>query len=199
MDWAPVKREADGETAPANRGKAPRTEQGKETLTCRPTQASHPGGKGRHADGPHQTQMIKALARLALQHETALKILRQDYSWVLFVQPGIKDPSHYSLCGSPKVEEGSGGEHNNNDAQNGAVRLIQMLHTGLKDIGSEGSAPFQKKAEEMKRLKDGLWSYQKWSPALGSLVADEARAPLPHTKLMEALMGVLPYCSCSPT
>ena len=70
--------------------------------------------------------------------------------------------------------------------------LIQMLHTGLKDIGSEGSAPFQKKAEELNWLKEGLWSYQKWSPALGSLVADEARTPMPHTKLMEALMGVLP-------
>ena len=34
--------------------------------------------------------------------------------------------------------------------------LIQTLHTGLKDIGSEVSAPFQKKAAEMKWLKDGL-------------------------------------------
>ena len=47
-------------------------------------------------------------------------------------------------------------------------------------------------AEEMKWLKDGVWSYQKWSPALGSLVADEARAPLPHTKLIEAIVAVLP-------
>ena len=50
------------------------------------------GGKGRHSDGPNLTYLIKALARLALQQETAIKILRQDYSWVLFVQPDNQGP-----------------------------------------------------------------------------------------------------------
>ena len=44
----------------------------------------------------------------------------------------------------------------------------------------------------MKWLKDGHWCYQKWSPALGSLVVDETRSPLQHAKLVEALLLVLP-------
>ena len=190
MDWAPVKREADGETAPANRGKAPRTEQGKGRPGSQAPSNKPPWrrAKGRHTDGPHQTQMRKALARLALQQETALKIIRQDYSWVLFVQPL---PLLYAAAQKwKKAQEENATTTTLRTALFGC--LIQMLHTGLKDIGSEGSGPFQKKAEEMKWLKDGLWSYQKWSPALGSLVADEARTPMPRTKLMEALMGVLP-------
>ena len=46
--------------------------------------------------------------------------------------------------------------------------------------------------EEMKWLKDGHLCYQKWSPALGSLVVDETRSPLQHAKLVEALLLVLP-------
>ena len=130
--------------------------------------------------------MIKALARLALQQETALKILRQDYSWVLFVQPGNQGPLPMLYAAAQKwkkAQEENTATTTLRTALFGC--LIQMLHAGLKDIGSEVPAPFQKKAEEMKWLKDGLWSYQKWSPALGSLVADEARAPLPHTKLID--------------
>ena len=192
MDWAPVKREAEEETAPANRGKAPRTEQGKGGPAPQVHSNKPPwrkaGGKGRHVEGPHQTQMIKALARLALQQDTALKILRQD-----FVQPGNQGPLpmlHAAAQKWKKAQEENTTTTTLRTALFGC--LIQMLHAGLKDIGSEVSAPFQKKAEEMKWLKDGLWSYQKWSPALGSLVADEARAPLPHTKLIEAIMAVLP-------
>ena len=156
------------------------------------------GGKGRRTDGPHQTHMIKALARLALQQETALKIIRQDYSWVLFVQPGNQGPLPLLYAAAQKWKKAQEENATTTTTTTTTLRtalfgcLIQMLHTGLKHIGSEGSAPFQKKAEEMKWLKDGLWSYQKWSPALGSLVADEARTPLPRAKLMEALMGVLP-------
>ena len=151
------------------------------------------GGKGRHADGPHQTQMIKALARLALQQETALKILRQDYSWVLFVQPGNQGPLPLLYAAAQKWKKAQEDNSTKTTLRTALFGcLIQMLDTGLKDIGSEGSAPLQKKAEEMKWLKDGLWSYQKWSPALGSLVADETKAPIQHTKLMEALTGVLP-------
>ena len=131
-------------------------------------------GKGRHAEGP-----------LALQQETALKILRQDYSWVLFVQPGNQGPLPMLYAAAQKwkkAQEENTATTTLRTALFGC--LIQMLHAGLKDI--------EKKAEEMKWLKDGLWSYQKWSPALGRLVADEARAPLPHTKLIEAIMAVLP-------
>ena len=192
MDWAPVKREAEGETAPANRGKAPRTEQGKggpgpQVYSNKPPWR-RAGGKGRHTEGPQQTQMIKALARLALQQE--FKILRQDYSWALFVQPGNQGPLPMLYAAAQKWKKAQEENTTTTTLRTALFGcLIQMLHAGLKDIGSEVPAPFQKKAEEMKWLKDGLWSYQKWSPALGSLVADEARAPLPHTK---AILAVLP-------
>ena len=65
---------------------------------------------------------------------------------------------------------------------------IQMLHAGLKDIGSEVPAPFEKSGGD--EMAEG-WPLE-LLPALGSLVADEARAPLPHTKLIEAIMAVLP-------
>ena len=79
MEWAPTKREAERSKARGARG-------------SRPPQTDHPGGKGRHSDGPNLTYLMKALARLALQQETAIKILRQDYSWVLFVQPDNQGP-----------------------------------------------------------------------------------------------------------
>ena len=75
-------------------------------------------------------------------------------TWVLFVQPGNQGPLPLLFAAAQKwkktLEEG---------LTTTALRttlfgcLIQMLHTGLKDIGSEGLTPFQKKAEEMKWLK----------------------------------------------
>ena len=34
------------------------------------------------------SQVVKALARLALQQETSIKVLRQDTTWIIFLQPG---------------------------------------------------------------------------------------------------------------
>ncbi|CAE7314010.1 TRPT1, partial [Symbiodinium sp. CCMP2592] len=166
MDWQPVKREAEPNSAPADRSKASRTELGKgRPWQLAPTNKQpwrKGGGKGRFSEGPNLNYLIKALARLALQQETALKILRQDYSWVLFVQPGNQGP-------------------------------LPLLFAEMEeDIGGATPTPFQTKAEESKWLQDGCWCYQKWSPALGSLVEDENRPPLAHTKLVEALQLVLP-------
>ena len=33
-------------------------------------------------------QAVKALGRLVIQQETSIRVLRQDTSWVIFVQPG---------------------------------------------------------------------------------------------------------------
>ena len=192
MEWAPTKREAEPSSAPSDRSKASRTEQGK-GRPWQPAPTNKPpwrkgGGKGRHSDGPNLTYLIKALARLALQQETALKILRQDYSWVLFVQPDNQGPLPLLFAAAQKWKKSQ-----EEGATTTALRttlfgcLIQMLHAGLKDIGGAAPAPFQTKAEEMKWLKDGSWCYQKWSPALGSLVIDEDRPPLRHAKLVEAL------------
>ena len=84
MEWAPTKREAEPSSAPSDRSKASRTEQGK-GRPWQPAPTNKPpwrkgGGRGRHSDGPNLTYLIKALARLALQQETALKILRQGCS-----------------------------------------------------------------------------------------------------------------------
>ena len=186
MDWAPVKREAEGETAP---GKAPRTEQGKGG----PGTLAQSWGQGaprrRPPSDPDDQGPCQAGAPTGDRTQDSPPGLQLGP--VCPTQEPRTTPN--ALCGSPKVEESPGGEHNNHHTQNSAVWLFDsMLHAGLKDVGSEAPAPFQKKAVEMKWLKDGLWSYQKWSPALGSLVADEARAPLPHTKLIEAIMAVLP-------
>ena len=147
--------------------KGSRAEQGK-GRPWQPAPTNRPpwrkcGGKERHSDGLNLTYLIKALARLALQQETAIN---QGLLPLLFAAAQKWKKSQ---------EEG---------ATTTALRttlfgcLIQMLHTGLKDIGGAAPTPFQTKAEEMKWLKDGSWCYQKWSPALGSLVIDEDRPPL---------------------
>ena len=150
------------------------------------------GGKGRNQDGPNLNCLIKALARLALQQETALKILRQDYRWVLFIQPGNQGPLPLLFSAAQKWKKSQ--EEGTTTAALRTVLfgcLLQMLHKGLKDIGEETSTQtstqFESKAKEMKWLMDGHWCYQKWSPALGSLVVDETRPPLPHAKVVEAL------------
>ena len=194
MEWAPTKREAEPSSAPSDRSKASRTEQGK-GRPWQPAPTNKPpwrkgGGKGRHSDGPNLTYLIKALARLALQQETALKILRQGCSSSNQDNQGPL-PLLFAAAQKWKKSQEEG-------ATTTALRttlfgcLIQMLHTGLKDIGGAAPTPFQTKAEEMKWLKDGSWCYQKWSPALGSLVIDEDRPPLQHAKLVEALQLVLP-------
>ena len=112
---------------------------------------------------------------------------------VLFVQPDNQGPLPLLFAAAQKWKKSQ-----EEGATTTALRttlfgcLIQMLHTGLKDIGGAAPTPFQTKAEEMKWLKDGSWCYQKWSPALGSLVIDEDRPPLQHAKLVEALQLVLP-------
>ena len=124
MDWAPSKREAEQDSAPSDRSKAQRTEQGKGRTESR-AHWRRAGGKGRRADGPRQTNMIKALARLALQQETAL-----NYSGPLPLLFAAAQKWKKTLEGGRTTA---------------ALRttlfgcLIQMLHTGLTDIGSEES------------------------------------------------------------
>ncbi|CAE7583587.1 unnamed protein product [Symbiodinium sp. CCMP2592] len=158
MEWTTPRK---GSGAQLGR-KASRTEQGKAATHTQTTLAQRWGQrpfKGHFKDGPNITYLIKALARLALQQETAIKILRQDYSWVLFIQPDNQGPLPLLFKAAQKWKK----------------------------------AQEEAKAEEMKWLKDGHWCYPQWSPALGSLVVDEDRPPLPlqHTKLV-ALQLVLP-------
>ena len=121
--------------------------------------------------------MIKALARLALQKETALKILRQDYSWVLFVQPRNQEPLPMLYAAAQtwkKAQEENTTTTTLRTALFGC--LIQMLHAGLKDIGSEVRPLELSKVVPCTREPGG----------------GRSPGPLPHTKLIEAIMGVLP-------
>eukprot|EP00439_Symbiodinium_sp_Y106_P013421 s3814_g1.t3 len=92
------------------------------------------GGKGQNTANPNITYLVEALARLALQQETAIKILRQDYSWVLFAQPGNQGPLPLLFAAAQKWKKAQ-----EEGATTTALRttlfgcLLQMLHTGLKD------------------------------------------------------------------
>eukprot|EP00439_Symbiodinium_sp_Y106_P030291 s3273_g3.t1 len=189
MKWSATKREAEPDSAPSERSKASRTEQGK-GRPWNPAPGNKQrwrkgGGKGQNTENPNITYLVKALARLALQQETA--ILRQDYSWVLFVQPGNQGPLPLLFAAAQKWKEAQ-----EEGATNTALRTTLFgCHTGLKDVGGETPTPF--KAEEMKWLKDGHWCYQKWSPALGSLVVDETR-DLRREASTERVSGVS-FCS----
>ena len=172
MEWTATKREAEPDSA-LLRGAKPRgPSRARGARGTRPPETNNAGAKvgekvrTQRTRTPNITYLVKALARLALQQETAIKILRQDYSWVLFVQPGNQGPLPLLFAADQKWKEVQ---------EEGATAtlfgcLLQMLHTGLKDVERETPTPFQTKAEEMKWLKDGHWCYQKWSPALGSLV-----------------------------
>ena len=97
------------------------------------------------------------------------------------------------ILGSAEVEADAGGGHRHSSLRTTLLGcLLQMLLTSLKTIGSDSKPPFQAKPEEMKWLMNGTWCYQNWSPALGSLVVDDTRPPLPDGKLMEVIQHALP-------
>ena len=150
MDWAPSKREAEQEGAPSDRSKAPRTRTARISGKQATLAQSWRKGAPRRLRSSRRQQLgtVCPTWHLPLLFAAAQK-------WKKTLEKGRTTTAlRTALFG----------------------RLIQMLHTGLKDIGGKGSTPFQKKAEEMKWLKDGHWCYQKWSPALGSLVVDETTA-----------------------
>ena len=67
--------------------KAPKLEGGKGSGRphSEPRRGQQPKG-GPPAQG--LSQVVKALARLALQQETSIKVLRQYTTWIIFLQPG---------------------------------------------------------------------------------------------------------------
>ena len=79
---------------------------------------------------------------------------------MIFVQPGGQGP--LPSC-SRQLRSGS-----RRRRRHCPLSLLHMLLTSLKTIGSDSKLPFQAKAEEMKRLVNGTWCHQKWSPALES-------------------------------
>ena len=195
MDWAPVKREAEGETAPANRGKAPRTEQGKGGPGPQVHSSKPPwrraGGKGRHAEGPQQTQMIKALT---IQQETALKILRQDYSWVLFVQPRNQGPLPMLYAAAQKWKKAQEGKHHNHYTQNSAVWLFDSdASCGTQGHRERGARPFPEKSGGDEMAEGWPLELSKVVPCTREPGGGRSQGPsATHQAYLEAIMAVLP-------
>ena len=104
--------------------KAPRQHPAKRTVLWHSAPGNKQGGnvgeKARNTDnGGNEHSRLPgqgASAPCALQQETAIKILRQDYSWVLFVQPGNQGPLPLLFAAAQKseMEEGArrGSHHN---------------------------------------------------------------------------------------
>ena len=151
MDWVPVKREADGETrqSPQNG-----TGQGKPWLAGPLKQATL--AQSWRQGAPCRWPPSDPNAQGPCQADAPTGDCAQDPSPGLQLGPlrsagGNQGPLPLLYAAAQKWKKAQ--EEN---ATTTTLRtplfgcLIQMLHTGLKDIGSEGSAPFQKKAEEMK-------------------------------------------------
>ncbi|CAE6949094.1 unnamed protein product [Symbiodinium sp. CCMP2592] len=115
---------------------------------------------------------IAALLRVLADKGMLVNAL-DDYSCVLFLQPDAQGPLPLLYKAAQRWKQAQEANQTTTALRTTLFGcLIQMLHTGLKSIGTENPTPFQAKAEEMKWLKDGHWCCQKWLvPALGSLVA----------------------------
>ena len=180
MEWAPSKREAEPDSAPPDRSKAQRTEQGKgRPGPLAPSNKPHSrkaGGKGRHTHGPHHTHMIKALARLALQQETALKIeTRLQLGPVCPAWQSGTSPT--TLCGRAKMEEDPGGGAHHHSASHNAVRLPDPDATHRAERHRERRIdPIPEEGGRDEVAEGRTLVLPKVSPALGSLVVDETAA-----------------------
>ena len=188
MEWTATKREAEPDSAPSERSKASRTEQDK---GCPWNPA--PGNKQRWRKGKrseHGEPEHHLPGQSAGTSCTPTGDGDQDLEAGLQVgtlrPTGQPRTASTTLCSCSEMEEGTGRGSDQHRPSDDSFRLPH---------GTEGRRrrdPHTFKAEEMKWLKDGHWCYQKWSPALGSLVVDETRSPLQHAKLVEALLLVLP-------
>ena len=166
--------------------KAPKLEGGKGNGRPHSEASRHTPRPGRQPKGgpPAQdlSQVVKALARLALQQETSIKVLRQDTTWIILLQPG--PISSLSLLFQV-------GQQWKQNQQRGAVDrplrsvLIMCLLEHLHKLVGNMQEPLLNKAKENNWLKDGKWQYQTWSPSLGALITDD-RDPLSNQDVVES-------------
>ena len=136
MDWAPVKREAEGETAPAKhrQSAANRTGQGRPwpTGSLQQTTLAQSWGQGAPRRRPPTDPDDHSPPGLQLGP---------------VCPSGEPRTTPNALCGSPKVEEGPGGEHHNHYTQNSAVWLFDSdASCGAQGHRERGARPFPEKS-----------------------------------------------------
>ena len=83
-------KEADVSGQGLREAKSQRTENGKGRghQPPQPMPSSRRGRPRRQGQDVDLQQAVKALGRIVIQQETSVRVLRQDTSWVIFVQPG---------------------------------------------------------------------------------------------------------------
>ena len=162
----------------ASKAKSQRTENGKGRGHQPPhsTPASRRGRPRRQGQDLDLQQPVKALGRLVIQQETSIKVLRQDTSWVIFVQPGPQS----SLQLLFKV-----GQAWKDNQQKGAVNrpircvLITCLMEHLLKILEDLKGPLLEKPQTM----------------MGALVVNQDRAPVPPQQVIQELKEIIPLLS----
>ena len=160
---------------------------GHQPLHC--SHSSQPNRRGRRTNQGGQNldmqQAIKALGRLALQQETAMKVLRWDTTWILLIQPGpLSTLQLLSQVGQTWKESQQQG------AVNRPLRsvLITCLFEHVLKILQERT----ENAKNQGWLTEAGWQYQIWSASLGALTADNARTPLSTQDLIQLLQAMIP-------
>ena len=112
-------------------------------------------------------QTIRALGRLAPQQETAIKVLRQDVTW-------IKENQQKGAVSQPL----------------GSV-LTTCLFEHLLKILQELTGPTLENAKNQGWLNETGRQCQTWSASLGALTVDSAKAPVSVPDLI-LLQGMNP-------
>ena len=128
------------------------------------------------------SKVVKALARLALEQETSIKVLRQHVNHL---------PAAWShelpltpVPGGTTVEADS--------AKGSRDRpLRSVLIMCCTSSWATCRSHYSPRPKGNNWLKDGKWQYQTWNPSLGALIADE-RDPLSNQDVVEMLSRVIP-------
>ena len=171
--------------------KAPRKGAGKGDRSGRLNGAqANPGRKS--TDGPHLLPLVKALCKLSLQQETAIKVLQQDTAWVLFLQPGETGALKMLFKAAQTWKEA----HQQNQVTCPLrmalmVNLVQLLAATLKAVepAAAQATGLMKKATENHWIDphNHTWVYQKWSPSTNALVVNESRTALHQDRMLADL------------
>ena len=178
--------------------KTPKLEHGKGTghQPLHSSQSSQPNRRGRRANQAGQNrdmqQAMKALARLALHQETAIKVLRQDTTRILFIQPGPLSTLQLLFQVGQTWKES---QQKRTVSRPLRSVLITCLFERLLKILQELTGPALENAKNQGWLMEAGWQYQTWSTSLGALTSDNARAPKGTPDLIQMLQNTSSGCT----
>ena len=183
-----ITKEADGQGL--REAKSQRTENGKGRGHQPPrsipsSRRGHPNRQGQDVD---LQQAVKALGRLVIQQETSIRVLRQDTSWVIFVQAGPQSSLFKGQAWKDNQQKG---------AVNRPFRcvLITCLMEHLLKILEDLKGPLLEKAQSPGWLTEAGWQYQTWSPSMGALMVNKDKAPVPPQQVIQELKEIIPLLS----